>query len=276
MTRGKAAGTYVLEIVMVAAAIVFFIPFYFVLSMTFKTPKEMAGFPLSLPSGLDFGNYFDTWELMRFPQVLGNTVLITVFTVLALILFGSLASYPLARKSSSAYYLVYIYFIAGIMVPFQLAMVPLYKFVNTLHLVNTFHGAILIYTAINLPFAVFLFTGFLKSTPKELEEAAWIDGCSKIRAFWVAVFPIIKPATATVAVLTALNTWNDFIIPLLFLQDQSRRTITIELYMFVGEHVTNWSLLFPGMVLSVIPLLIVYLFLQKYIIKGIAAGSVKG
>ncbi|WP_256759309.1 carbohydrate ABC transporter permease [Cohnella sp. WQ 127256] len=274
--RAKSSGLYVVEAVTIAVAIVFFIPFYFILSMTFKTPEEMAGFPLSLPSSLHFGNYVETWELMRFTQVLGNTLLITALTVLVLIVIGSLASYPLARKTGSVYYLVYIYFIAGIMVPFQLAMVPLYKFVNTLHLVNTYHGAVLIYTAINLPFAIFLFTGFLKSTPKELEEAAWIDGCSKIRAYWVAVFPIIKPATATVAVLTSLSTWNDFIIPMLFLQGEARRTITIQLYMFVGEHVTNWSLLFPGMVLSVVPLLIAYLFLQKYIIKGIAAGSVKG
>lgn len=117
-------------------------------------------------------NYADAIDLMRFPTVLGNTLRITASTVVALIVFGSLASYPLARKSGSLYDLVYIYFIAGIMVPFQLAMVPLYKFVDALHLVNTFHGAILIYTAINLPFTVFLFTGFLKSTSRELEGIA--------------------------------------------------------------------------------------------------------
>ncbi|MFC5403486.1 carbohydrate ABC transporter permease [Cohnella soli] len=274
--RRRTAGLYVLEATTIAAAIVFFIPFYFVVAMTFKTPEEMTGFPLSLPSSLNFDNYIETWKLMRFTEVLGNTLLITGATVVMLIVFGSLASYPLARQSGKIYYFVYMFFIAGIMVPFQLAMVPLYKFVNTLHLVNTYHGAVLIYTAINLSFTVFLFTGFLKSTPKELEEAAWIDGCSKLRAYWVAVFPIIKPATATVAVLTSLSTWNDFLIPMLFLQGQTHRTITIQLYMFVGEHVTNWSLLFPGMVLSIVPLLIAYLFLQKYIIKGISAGSVKG
>lgn len=274
--KTKSAKLYVLEAATIAVAIVFFIPFYFVAAMTFKTPEEMAGFPLSLPSSLNFDNYIETWKLMRFAEVLGNTLLITMATVFALIVFGSLASYPLARQSGKIYYFVYMFFIAGIMVPFQLAMVPLYKFVNTLHLVNTYHGAVLIYTAINLSFTVFLFTGFLKSTPRELEEAAWIDGCSKLRAYWVAVFPIIKPATATVAVLTSLSTWNDFLVPMLFLQGQSHRTITIQLYMFVGEHVTNWSLLFPGMVLSIVPLLIAYLFLQKYIIKGIAAGSVKG
>lgn len=269
-------NTVVLEAVMIAAAIVFFIPFYFIVAMTFKSPEEMAGFPLSLPGSLRFDNYADTWRMMRFPTVLGNTLLITASAVAVLVLFGSLAAYPLARKTNRIYNFLYIYFIAGIMVPFQLAMVPLYRFVNALHLVNTYHGAVLIYSAINLPMAIFLYAGFLKATPRELEEAAWIDGCSRFRAFWVAVFPIVKPATATVAVLCSLSTWNDFIIPLLFLQDQDRRTITIELYMFVGEHVTNWSLLFPGMVLSVIPLLAAYLFLQKYIIKGIAAGSVKG
>lgn len=274
--RAKNGRLILLEAGMIVTALLFFIPLYFIISMTFKTPEEMAGFPLSWPGSLRFGNYAETWRMMHFPVVFANTLLITVCSVALLIVFGSMAAYPLARKTSGIYNFLYIYFIAGIMVPFQLAMVPLYRFVNALHLVNTYHGAILIYSSINLPMAVFLFTGFLKSTPKELEEAAWIDGCSKMRAFWTAVFPIIKPATATVAVLCSLSTWNDFIIPLLFLQDQSKRTIMIELYMFVGEHVTNWSLLFPGMVLSIVPLLLAYLFLQKYIIKGIAAGSVKG
>ncbi|SDS02937.1 carbohydrate ABC transporter membrane protein 2, CUT1 family [Paenibacillaceae bacterium GAS479] len=274
--RERTGRQVLMEVIMIALAVLFIIPLYFVVSMTFKTPEEMAGFPLSLPGSLNFQNYADTWKMMRFPLVLANTLFITVSSVLVLIILGSLAAYPLARKTGKTYNFLYIYFTAGIMVPFQLAMIPLYRFVNTLHLVNTYHGAILIYTAINLPLTVFLFTGFLKTTSKELEEAAWIDGCSKFRAYWVAVFPIIKPATATVAVLCSLSTWNEFLIPLLFLSDKSMRTITIELYTFVGEHVTNWSLLFPGMVLSVIPLLLVYLFLQKYIIKGIAAGSVKG
>lgn len=236
----------------------------------------MAGSPLSLPSSLNFSNFAATWEQMRFPLVFTNTLLITAGTVVLLILIGSLAAYPLARKTEKSYYMIYMYFIAGIMLPFQLAMVPLYRFINLLHMVNTYHGAILIYTAINLPLTVFLYTGFLRTSPKELEEAAKIDGCSLFRAFWLAVFPIIKPVTATIVVLCSLNVWNDFTVPLLFLQKQEFRTITIELYMFVGEHVTNWSLLFPGMVLSVMPLLLVYIFLQKFIIKGLAAGSVKG
>jgi len=268
--------TNFLEIMMILVVIVTMYPLYFIVSMTFKTPQQMAASPLSLPATINFQNYITTWKAMSFDSVLFNTMLITAGSLLVLIIFGSLASYPLARRSEKTFYLIYMYFIAGIMLPFQLAMVPLYRLINTLHMVNTYHGAILIYTAINLPLTIFLYSGFLRSSPKELEEAAKIDGCSLFRAFWLAVFPVIKPVTATVAVLCSLSTWNDLIVPLLFLQDQSYRTITIALYMFVGEHVTNWALLFPGMVLSVVPLLLVYIFLQKFIIKGIAAGSVKG
>lgn len=276
MWQKQRRSTWVLEIIMIAIAAVAIYPLYFIVSMTFKTPQQMAASPLSLPTSFNFINYIETWKHMRFHLVLGNTVLVTVGTVALIVIIGSLAAYPLARRAEKAYAVIYMYFLAGIMLPFQLAMVPLYKFINSLHMVNTYHGAILIYTAINLPLAVFLYSGFIRSSPKELEEAAKIDGCSMFRAFWLAVFPIIKPVTATVVVLCSLNTWNDFIVPLLFLQDQSYRTITIALYMFVGEHVTNWALLFPGMVLSVVPLLVVYVFLQKFIIKGIAAGSIKG
>ncbi len=251
-------------------------PLFFIVSMTFKTPEQMAGSPLSLPTSFSLHNYIAAWENMRFYAVFGNTLLITAGAVLLLTVLGSLASYPLARRTEKVYYMVYITFIAGIMLPFQLAMVPLYKLINGFHMVNTYHGAILIFTALNLPLTIFLYSGFLRTSPKELEEAAKIDGCGLFRAFWLAVFPVVKPVTATVVVLCSLNTWNDLIVPLLFLQDQSYRTITIALYMFVGEHVTDWSLLFPGMVLSVLPLTLVYIALQKFIIKGIAAGAVKG
>lgn len=269
-------SVWILEINMIILALIALYPLFFIVSMTFKSSQEMALSPLALPSSINFSNYAATWLQMRFPLVLGNTVLITAGSVALLVLLGSMAAYPLARRAEKAYSIIYMYFLAGIMLPFQLAMVPLYKLINSMGMVNTYYGAMLIYTALNLPLAIFLYAGFLRTSPKELEEAARIDGCSLFRAFWLAVFPIIKPVTATVVVLCSLNTWNDFIVPLLFLQDQRYRTITIELYMFVGEHVTNWSLLFPGMVLSVLPLLLVYVFLQKFIIKGIAAGSLKG
>ncbi|WP_309119979.1 carbohydrate ABC transporter permease [Paenibacillus sp.] len=265
-----------LELLMALLAGISVYPLFFIVSMTFKTPEQMAGSPLSLPTSFSLHNYIAAWENMRFYAVFGNTLLITAGAVLLLTVLGSLASYPLARRTEKVYYMVYITFIAGIMLPFQLAMVPLYKLINGFHMVNTYHGAILIFTALNLPLTIFLYSGFLRTSPKELEEAAKIDGCGLFRAFWLAVFPVVKPVTATVVVLCSLNTWNDLIVPLLFLQDQSYRTITIALYMFVGEHVTDWSLLFPGMVLSVLPLTLVYIALQKFIIKGIAAGAVKG
>ncbi|MFD0693160.1 carbohydrate ABC transporter permease [Paenibacillus sp. GCM10027628] len=257
-------------------ALVFAYPIYFIFSTTFKSDEEMARSPLSFPTQPNLDNYMQVWHKMHFPTVFANNLLITALSIALLIILGASAAYPLARRSEKTYFFLYMFFICGIMLPFQSAMVPLYKLVYLLHLVNTYHGVILIYVALNLPFTVFLYTGFLKSTPRELEEAAMIDGCSIFRSFWTTIFPLMKPVTATVAVLTSLSVWNDFIVPLLFLNDQNHRTITIELYTFVGEHITDWSLLFPGLALSVAPLLIFYLLLQKFMIKGVAAGSIKG
>lgn len=276
MRRGVNVPLIVLEVFLIAAAAIVLMPLYFIITATLKTKEEAAASPFAFPTEFTLEHYVNVWQIMRFPTTLGNTALVTVCSVCLLILFGSMAAYPLGRRKEKVYDLIYLLFIAGIMVPFQLAMVPLYRLVQGLDLVNTYHGAILIYTALNTPFTVFLYTGFIKQSPRELEEAAMIDGCSIFRAFWLTVFPILKPVTATVTVLTALNVWNDFLIPLLFLQEPSKRTLTIELYTFVGQYITDWTMLFPGLVLSVTPLIILYVFLQKFIIKGMAAGSIKG
>jgi raffinose/stachyose/melibiose transport system permease protein len=267
---------YGVEALVLILALLFLLPIYFIFSMTLKSKEEMAASLIRLPDKFDLTNYVDVWYKMKFHLVLFNTALITSVTVLLLVILGAMAAYPLARKTENIYFAIYVFFISGIMLPFQLAMVPLYKLVYLLQLVNTYHGAILIYVSINLPFAIFLYTGFIKTTPKELEEAAMIDGCSIFRSFWITVFPILKPVTATIVVLTSLSVWNDFIVPLLFLNEQNRRTITIELYTFVGQYITDWTLLFPGLVLSISPILIFYLFLQKFMIKGVASGAIKG
>ncbi|UKS27952.1 carbohydrate ABC transporter permease [Paenibacillus sp. HWE-109] len=274
--RKRSLLMYGVEVVTAVIALIFAYPIYFIFATTFKSDEEMASAPLSFPTQLNPHNYIQVWNKMHFPTVFANTLLITACSIALLIILGASAAYPLARRTEKVYFFFYMLFICGIMLPFQSAMVPLYKLVSLLHLVNTYHGAILIYIALNLPFTVFLYTGFLKSTPRELEEAAMIDGCSIFRSFWTTIFPLMKPVTATVAVLTSLSVWNDFIVPLLFLNEQHHRTITIELYTFVGEHITNWSLLFPGLALSVTPLLIFFLMLQKFMIKGVAAGSIKG
>jgi raffinose/stachyose/melibiose transport system permease protein len=171
---------------------------------------------------------------------------------------------------------MYLFFISGLIVPFQMRMVPLYKLMLNFKLMNTYHGMSLVYIAVFASFSVFLLVGFVRMIPLELEHAALIDGCGIYRTFFLIIFPLLKPALTTVAVLNTFNVWNDFIMALLFMQERVKMTITVQLSSFQGMYFNNWSLILAGMCLIVLPMLIVYLLAQRFIIDGITAGAVKG
>jgi raffinose/stachyose/melibiose transport system permease protein len=203
-------------------------------------------------------------------------VLITSCTLLGLIVCGAMAAYPLARFTGPWSQRTYLYFVAGLIVPIQLGLFPLYKEMHDLELINTYHGVILLYIAINLPFVIFLYTGFIKTVPRELEEAALLDGAGPMQTFWMIVFPLLRPVTATVAITSTLSIWNDFFIPLIFLQRDGMQTLPLAIYNFVGQFNNNWSLIFASVIISSLPLIVLFLILQRYFIKGIAAGAVRG
>jgi raffinose/stachyose/melibiose transport system permease protein len=162
------------------------------------------------------------------------------------------------------------------MVPFQVLLFPLFKIAVALGLVNKLPGNIIIEISINIPFAVFLFTGFIRSLPVELEEAATIDGCSIIGIFPRIIVPLLKPVIASVVIIDSLSTWNDFLTPLLFLQSRSNSVLLLEIFRNVGQFSTDYFATLPMMVLTIAPILILYVFLQKYIIKGVISGALKG
>ena len=162
------------------------------------------------------------------------------------------------------------------MIPFQLSMIPLYRMLKMLHLINTHFGVILIYIALTIPFSIFLYVGFLKGIPKELEESALIDGCGPFRTFAKIVFPLMKPVTASIVITNSLTVWNDFLVPLLYLQARENRTIPVAIFNFTGQYNNNWAMIFAAIVLSALPLVVAFLFLQKHFIKGIVGGAVKG
>ena len=172
---------------------------------------------------------------------------------------------------------VFLLFLAGLIVPFQMNIVSLYKIVKGFGLMNTLWSVILVDVAINTPQAVFLFKEFIESTiPKELEEAAAIDGCSVFKRFFLIVLPLLKPVISTVVIIVTLNVWNEFMTPLLFLQSRENDVILQEVTRNIGQFATDWTALFPMLMLGVAPLMIFYVFMQKYIIAGVAAGAVKG
>lgn len=214
---------------------------------------------------------------MQFPRAFRNTFIITFTSVFLLVILGSMAAYALARTKSRLGNSLFLLFLAGLVVPFQMNIVSLYKIVKNLHLMNTLLAVILVDTAINTPQALFLFKEFIESTvPRELEEAAAIDGCSVIRKFFVVVLPLLKPVISTVVILVTLNVWNEFMTPLLFLQSRENDVILQEVTRNIGQFSTDWTALFPMLMLGVAPLMIFYVFMQKYIIAGVAAGAVKG
>ncbi|MED9966047.1 MAG: carbohydrate ABC transporter permease [Blautia sp.] len=267
----------VTEIIMIILAVIWFIPIYYLIVTTLKSPQEATASPLGIPSVFQFKNYVEAWINMEFPRAFANTLFITASAVFLIVIFGSMAGYALARTKTKLGNRMFLLFLAGLVVPFQMNIVSLYKIVKNLHLMNTLFAVILVDVAINTPQAVFLFKEFIESTiPKELEEAAAIDGCSVIRRFFSIVLPLLKPVISTVVIIVTLNVWNEFMTPLLFLQSRENDVILQEVTRNIGQFATDWTALFPMLMLGVAPLMIFYIFMQKYIIAGVAAGAVKG
>ncbi len=275
--KKKNKSLVITEIVMIAVALVWFIPIYYLIVTTLKTPQEATNHPLALPTSAEFGNYVEAWKNMQFPRAFANTFIITASAVFLVVILGSMAGYALARTKTKYSMAIFLLFLAGLTVPFQMNIVSLYRIVKNLHLMNTLFAVILVDVAINTPQAIFLFKEFVESTvPKELEEAASIDGCSVLKRFFTIVFPLLKSVISTVVILITLNVWNEFMTPLLFLQSRENDVILQEVTRNIGQFSTDWTALFPMLMLGVAPLMIFYVFMQKYIIAGVAAGGVKG
>ena len=265
------------EIGMIIVAVIWFIPIYYLIVTTLKNPQEATEGPLAFPRVLRMVNYAEAWVKMEYPRAFANTFIITASAVLLIVIFGSMAGYALARTKSRLGNRVFLLFLAGLIVPFQMNIVSLYKIVKSFGLMNTLFAAVLVDAAINTPQAIFLFKEFIESTiPKELEEAAAIDGCSVVKRFFVIVLPLLKPVISTVVIIVTLNVWNEFMTPLLFLQSRENGVILQEVTRNIGQFATDWTALFPMLMLGVAPLMIFYIFMQKYIIAGVAAGAVKG
>ena len=268
---------YITEFFMVALAVIWFIPIYYLIVTTFKSPREATEGPLKLPEVWMIENYIEAWKNMEYPRALFNTVTITVLAVGIIVLVTSLAGYALARTKTKWGNRFFLLFLAGLMVPFQMNIVSLFKIVKSVGLMNTIWAVILVDVAINVPQGIFLFKEFIESSvPKELEEAAEIDECSVIQKFFVIVLPLLKPVIATVVIIVTLNVWNEFMTPLLFIQGRENDVILQEVSRNIGQFSTDWTALFPMLMLGVAPLMIFYIFMQKYIIAGVSAGAVKG
>lgn len=266
--------TGVLEAVMIAVALIFLIPIYLLVVLSLKKPSDQ-GFPFALPAAPTFDNFVVAWNVGNLGSALMNSAFITVVTVTLVVVFASSAAYALVRVTSRWSNLVYFVFLAGLLLPAQLGLLPLYQTLRDLGLLGNPLGLILVYVGVQMPFSIFLYAGFLRVLPKDYEEAASLDGAGPVRTFRSVVFPLVRPITGTVIVLNAVFVWNDFLSPLLFLSGSPYPTITVAIYGFVGQYGAQWNLIFAGIIISILPVLIVYFLLQRYIVQGFA-GGVKG
>ncbi len=265
-----------LEIVALLLALICLSPFYFVIVNSFKSYKEILIDPASLPVKWILDNYINTWKELRFPAVFANSLIITICSNLGIIIISSMAAYRLLRVKTKLNKAIFGIFVMAMVIPFQSIMIPLVRVMSSLNLNTSNIGLIICYFGFGVSFPVFLYHGFMKSIPISIEEAAIVDGCTSLGVFFKMVMPLLKPMTATVIILNTLWIWNDFLLPSLMLHSRELYTIPLAMNGFFAKYTKQWDLALAGLVLSIAPMIILFLSLQKNIINGIVSGSVKG
>lgn len=264
--------TFALEMLMFALLIGFAFPVYVLVTIAFKTPPEVAASPVALPSTLNWDNFVQAWADGNLARAMGNSLLITSVSILLLVAVGALASYAIARSGRRFSAAAFVLFLLGMMIPLQLGMVPLYTLMRDLGLLGSHTSLIAFHTGSQLPLTIFLYSGFLRTLSPTYEEAARVDGASSWQVFSRIALPLLRPITGTVVIINAIAIWNDFLTPLLYVGNSPNRTLPVAIYSFRGEYATNWGMTFAGIVVAILPVLIIYFLLQKYIIRGFASG----
>ncbi|MDZ5473601.1 carbohydrate ABC transporter permease [Bacillus sp. 31A1R] len=262
-------------ILLILGSLLVLFPIYLTLSVALKTPQEMAESLLALPLGLHFENFGRAIEMTNFFNALANSAFITVFAVVFTLLTNSLVAYAIARNMHKKFYkFLYYYLVSAMFVPFPIIMLPIVKQTSQWGMDNLV-GLIFLYIVYGLAFNVFLYVGFIKSIPKELEEAAIVDGASTWTVFWKVIFPLLAPMNATVGIFTTLWAWNDFMLPLVIISDQDLATLPLVQYIFQGQFSTDYNLAFASYLMALLPLIVVYIFAQNWIIAGVTKGAIK-
>jgi len=264
--------TLVLEIVMILAAAVFVFPLWMLISVGFRPAAEVAKNPMGIPTSLNFDNFVGAWVEGELGSAFLTSALITVVSVLVLVVIGASGSYYFARSRGVAGMRWYAIVAAGMMVPFQIGLLPLYRIMANVGLTGNPIAVILISIGIHLPLTVILYTGFIKKIPPEYEEAARVDGATPFQAFWRIVVPMLMPITGTVIILNGIGVWNEFFLPLLYLSGTDSVTIPVRVYGFVGEYGADWGKIFAGLLMASLPVLVLFFLFQRYMIKSFGSG----
>jgi len=270
----KSIGTIIVNIITIFISLVILIPMVVLFLNSFKAQGESNNMSLSLPKEWIFENYKTVIEQGKLISSFFNSLLYATCSVVIIIFVVSAAAFVIARNRRGINNFIYYFIISGIAIPIN--NVALMKVLQVLHLVNTRIGIILIYAAINIPLSLFLSYGFISTIPREIDEAAVIDGCGPVKLFIKIILPLLKPITSTLFVLNFMAVWNDFTMPLYYLNNSAKWPMTLAVYNFFGAFENSWNLVSADIMLTLLPVLIVFILGQKYIVGGVAAGSVKG
>ena len=263
--------TFGLEMVMVAVGLVVAFPVYVLVNLAIRPASDTSS-PIRPTTDPTLENFTQAWREGGLGGALLNSVLVTALSVLIVLAVSSLAAYPLARATAKWSRGMFLLIMLGLILPFQLAALPLYQTMRDLNLLGSVWALVLFYAGLQVPFTTFLYIGFMRALPRDFEDAAAIDGCRPLQVFRYVLFPMLKPITVTALVLNAIAVWNDFFTPLLYLSGSDQQTMPVALAGFVGQFVSDWNLIFAALVISIVPILAVYFALQRSIINGFAGG----
>lgn len=271
----RRAGIVLIEMLMLLYVLLIIYPLLNMVLSSFRSTRDIFRAPFALPSRLDVASYADVWIKRGFSRYFLNSLFVTAGAMVFVLALGSMGAFGVARYRFRLNTAVSLLFLSGIMLPLKAAIIPLFQVMKAFGLVDHAASVVLIFVGMGLPSTVFILSGFMRSVPLEMEHAARIDGCSDWAIYRRIVLPMVSAAIALVTIYNAVPIWNDFFFPLVFLQSDRLKTLPVGLTSFFGQHSTDWGLLFTGLSISIIPILVLYLFMAKYFIRGMTAGALK-
>lgn len=263
-------------LVLSVLAVYFLFPIYMAVINSFKSQSEMYGSVLSLPSRLQLDNYVQAFKKTNMLRSAWNTVVVSVTGIVGIVFFSSMAGYKLSRTPGKLSQAIFMMFVASMLIPFQTIMVTLTKMAKNLGLQGSPFGLGVVCAGLGVNMAIFLYHGFVKGVPRELDESAKMDGCGEFKTYITIIFPLLLPITFTIVILNLLWLWNDFLLPVLLLTDFRKYTLVLTINMFFGKYSREWSLILASLILSSIPIVVIFAVFQRWIIQGITDGAVKG
>ncbi len=271
----SAASVVMMQVILIANAILMLYPVVVMIFSAFRTTIEIFDAPFGLPDFRYTDNFARIFAESNVAAYMGNSILVTATSILFILVFGVMAAYAVARYDFRGSTAIYLFFLAGLILPLKLSIIPLFIQMGALGLLDSRLGLVFIYTAMGLPSTVFILTGFLRTLPSELEDAARIDGASEPRILVSIMLPLVRPPLVIAGIHNAVPVWNDFFFPLVFIQTDSRKTLPQGLTTFMGEYTTDWGMLFAGLTVATIPITLVYIALSGQFIRGMTQGGLK-